>query len=608
MATSTGKTLDYNTIVHPDALAGVIGDMYARWKADRSVWEQEVLERRNFLFATDTTKTSNASLPWKNKTTRPKLTQIRDNLHANYMAALFPHEDFFSWSGESPEGIDDEKANIIQAYMRNKVSQSKFMETMSQIVYDYIDYGNAFGEVVYVRETAADPDGGPDIIRYNGPKLVRISPLNIVFDIRSASFQNTPNITRTLVSIGELAKMRKDLANETGWIDEAFQDAIELRQDIGSGRVGLEDALIKSAIRIDGFGDPHQYYQSGQVEILEFNGDLYDIQTNELLSSHRVIVIDRAKVVYKGPYQSWLGRQNKEHVGWRQRPDNLMAMGPLDNLVGMQYRIDHLENLKADVFDQIAHPVVYQRGEFEDWNWGPGEKIMGDVDSHLEILRPDTTALNADFQIQELERTMEDMAGAPRQAMGIRTPGEKTAFEVQTLENNTGRTFQHKTAYFDTHFVEPILNQMLASARMNLDTTDQIRIQDPSFGTVKFEAITKEDLQAKGTLVPKGAKHFTRKAQLLQNLSAILNTAGYADPGINVHMSGLKIAATMEELADLKEFAIVKKDIRIVEQTDTQKTMQAGQEIAQENLAPDPRMGEALDGVETVEPTEQDVQ
>jgi hypothetical protein len=600
MATSTGKTLDYNTIVQPDALAGVIGDQYSRWKADRSVWEQEVHERRNFLFATDTTKTSNASLPWKNKTTRPKLTQIRDNLHANYMAALFPHEDFFSWEGESPEGMDDEKANIIQAYMRNKVAQSKFMETMSQIVYDYIDYGNAFGEVVYVRETANDPDDGPDIIRYTGPKLVRISPLNIVFDIRSTSFQNTPNITRTVVSIGELAKMRKDLATETGWIDEAFESAIALRQGVGSGQEGLEDALIKSAIQIDGFGDPHLYYQSGQVEILEFNGDLYDMQTNELLSSHRVIVIDRAKVVYKAPYQSWLGRQNKEHVGWRQRPDNLMAMGPLDNLVGMQYRIDHLENLKADVFDQIAHPVTYQRGEFEDWDWGPGEKIMGDVDSHLEILRPDTTALNADFQIQELERTMEDMAGAPRQAMGIRTPGEKTAFEVQTLENNTGRTFQHKTAYFDTHFVEPILNQMLASARMNLDMTDQIRVVDPSFGVVRFEAITKEDLQAKGTLLPKGAKHFTRKAQLLQNLNTILNTAGYSDPGINVHMSGMKIASTMMELADLQEFSIVEKDIRIVEQTDTQKTLQAGQEIANDAAAVDPE-SMAIEAIE--EPT-----
>jgi hypothetical protein len=583
MATSTGKTLDYNTIVEPDALASVIANMYTGWKADRSVWEQEVNERRNFLFATDTTKTSNASLPWKNKTTRPKLTQIRDNLHANYMAALFPHEDFFSWWGESAEGIDKEKASVIQAYMRNKIVQSKFMETMSQLVYDYIDYGNAFGEIVYINELATDAEVGENIIRYTGPKLVRISPLNIVFNLKATSFQHTPNITRTLVSVGELAKMRKDLVGQSGWIDEAFDSAIALRQSVGSGQVGLEDALIKSAIKVDGFGDAHLYYQSGQVEILEFNGDLYDIQNNELLSGHRVIVIDRAKVVYQAPYESWLGRQNKEHVGWRQRPDNLMAMGPLDNLVGMQYRIDHLENLKADVFDQIAHPVTYQRGEMEDWDWGPGEKIMGDVDSHLEILRPDTTALNADFQIQELERTMEEMAGAPRQAMGIRTPGEKTAFEVQTLENNTGRTFQHKTAYFDTHFVEPVLNQMLASARKYLDTTDQIRITDPSFGAVRFEAITKEDLQARGKLLPKGSKHFARKAQLLQNLNVILNSAGYADPGVNVHMSGLKIGKTMEELADLQEFGIVEKDIRVVEQTDTQKVVSAGEDMAMED-------------------------
>ena len=45
-------------------------------------------------------------------------------------------------------------------------------------------------------------------------------------------------------------------------------------------------------------------------------------------------------------------------AGWRPRPDNLYAMGPLDNLVGMQYRIDHLENLKSDVFDQIAYPIL----------------------------------------------------------------------------------------------------------------------------------------------------------------------------------------------------------------------------------------------------------
>jgi len=98
-----------------------------------------------------------------------------------------------------------------------------------------------------------------------------------------------------------------------------------------------------------------------------------------------------------------------------------MAMGPLDNLVGMQYRIDHLENLKADVFDLIAFPPIKQKGYVEDWNWGPGEKIFMAEDADVESLAPDTTALNADQQIHELEMQMEEMAGAPKEAMGIRS-------------------------------------------------------------------------------------------------------------------------------------------------------------------------------------------
>jgi len=264
-----------------------------------------------------------------------------------------------------------------------------------------------------------------------------------------------------------------------------------------------------------------------------------------------------------------------------------MAMGPLDNLVGMQYRIDHLENLKADVFDQIALPVVYQRGEVEEWEWGPGEKIYGDIDSDVSVLSPDATALNADFQIDILERSMEDMAGAPRQAMGIRTPGEKTAFEVQTLENNTGRIFQHKASYFDANMTEKVLNQMLAAARENLDVADQIRVES-EIGTVSFEEITKEDLQAAGNLIPKGAKHFARRAQLLQNLNTLAASPVYADPSINVHMSGLKIALALEELSDLDHFDIVEANVRIAEQADTQSLLQSAQQQAATEASIDP--------------------
>ena len=75
---------------HRDGKAEYIGDLWHTWNTQRMPWIEEHKELRNYLFATDTTKTSNSELPWKNSTTLPKLAQIRDNLHANYIAALFP--------------------------------------------------------------------------------------------------------------------------------------------------------------------------------------------------------------------------------------------------------------------------------------------------------------------------------------------------------------------------------------------------------------------------------------------------------------------------------------------------------------------------------------
>jgi hypothetical protein len=83
--------------LEPDALANKIADMWVRWDDNRAQWKADCLELRQYLFATDTRKTSNSKNSWNNSTVTPKLTQVRDNLHANYMAALFPSEDWFYW-------------------------------------------------------------------------------------------------------------------------------------------------------------------------------------------------------------------------------------------------------------------------------------------------------------------------------------------------------------------------------------------------------------------------------------------------------------------------------------------------------------------------------
>ena len=244
----------------------------------------------------------------------------------------------------------------------------------------------------------------------------------------------------------------------------------------------------------------------------------------------------------------------------------------------MQYRLDHLENLKADVFDQIAHPVIVQYGMVEDWEWGPGERIYADVDARVDVLRPDATALNAEFQMDQLMTNMEELAGAPRQAMGIRTPGEKTAFEVQALENAAGRIFQQKIQKFEEEFVEPLLNQMLEVARRNMAAVEQVKVLNDDFAIQEFLRITPEDLNKRGKLYPVGARHFAQQAQVVQNLLGFINSAAYADPAVNAHISGKKIAELMEEHLGLSRFELVLENIRVAENQSTQSMAAASQE------------------------------
>ena len=576
------QTLDVKDYWTQESLAEQIANDWQRMKSARQTWEAEKRELRNFVFAIDTSTTSvGHSTPWKNSTTIPKICQIRDNLHANYMAALFPNDDWFDWEANDRDSAKKEKKKAILAYMRNKLLQSNFITEVSKLVYDYIDYGNAITEVIYINETH-DPEDGLAVSVYNGPKLRRISPLDVVFRVDADSFEDTPKIRRSLVSIGQLEKM-VTMEGETGWIPDLIEKLKQRREAFMS--LGFEDVSKLDGIKIDGFGSLLQYVTSGLVELLEFEGDLYDITSNMLLSNRKIIIADRAFVAYNEPFQSWLGRSNKFHVGWRLRPDNLMAMGPLDNLIGMQYRLDHLENLKADVFDQIAHPVVYQRGYVETWRWGPGERIIGDTESEVTILAPDTTALNADFQMDRLKQDMEEMAGAPKEAMGIRTPGEKTAFEVQSLETAAGRIFQNKITHFEKVLIEPALNLMLEVARRNIENPTLVAVTDSDIGVQEFLNIAPEDIKAKGTLRPIGARHFARKAQLVQNLNNFGNSTLYSDPAVNAHISGLELARLMvTELLGLPD-NLIRENVRVAEVAGTQRLANTAEDqVLQESV------------------------
>ena len=578
-----------------DNLATTIADMWTRWDNARNSWKSDQQELRQYLFATDTRSTSNNKLPWKNSTVTPKLTQIRDNLHANYMAALFPSENWFFWESTDKDAELAKKRFAITNYMKQKLKASNFQLLVSKLIYDYIDFGNVVVTYDYVRDTISDKNGNL-VNKYIGPRAYRINPNDLVFNPLSEDFSKTPVVRRMLKSFGDLLsdiETRPGLNYNKAVVDKAmafrqnFRDDPEFKKEVN--------------LAIDGFGSADEYLTGDMVELLEFWGDIYDPETKKLLRNQLVTIIDRKWVLRKEPNPMWTGEKPMFHCGWRLRTDNLWAQGPLDQLVGMQYRIDHLENLKADVFDLIAYPVMVISGStVEEFEYEPGAQVFAGDEGNVQFLRPDATALQADMQINELMNRMEELAGAPKQAMGIRTPGEKTKYEVQSLENAAGRIFQSKVSWFERNILEPLLNGMLAESIRNFEGVERIRTVDEDFNTEMYVEVTKADLMAEGKLYPVGARHFAEQARFIQELQQTM-AAIQAMPTVAAHISGKAIAKAMEENLGWNNYKIVKDNAMIFEQAETQRLMNQVSEDIQTEAAIDPQAPPMEEGVDNGE-------
>lgn len=560
--TKSKSVVELQELLTQDDPASWVANLWDKYNHARQGKMEEWSEVDKYLFATDTTTTANSDLPWTHNTTSPKLTQIRDNLHANYLASLFPNDKWMSWVAYSQDSAKKEVATTILGYMDNKTREGNFRETVSRLLYDYIDKGNAFTMPTFeARYKTTEFEKTPGFI---GPKAVRISPWDIVFNPTAAHFENTEKVVRSHISLGELKLMAEDHPEE-GWADAYVRRQKAMRCVAAHSK---EDWHKASQYLVDGFGSLHEYYGSGTVEVLEFYGDYYDSKTDELHTNRMITVIDRSVVARDIQIPTYDGKAPIRSVGWRLRPENLWAMSPLDNLVGMQYLIDHYLNMSANALDLKVMSPKKVIGDVEAFKWEPNANIFldenGDVQEMAQNFGDVYTVLE---YISQLEDRMEMYAGAPREAMGIRTPGEKTAFEMQALENAAGRIFNEKIVQFEI-FLEEVLNDMLEIAHRHMEQTDIIRIIDNDLGVQKFKSVTKEDITADGIIRPVGARHFAQKAQELQNLVGVFNSP--IAQIIAPHTSGIAMTEFIKDVVDLRAYNMFAPNVAVTEQQETQ--------------------------------------
>jgi hypothetical protein len=578
----TGEALDLTgSNLEADEKALRIGNMWDKWDGDRGAWKQEILEAQRYTFATDVRQTD-GDTGWNNSTVIPKLAHIRDTLLANYETGLFPNQAWLQWVASDKAPRLQSKKKAIEAYMVAKTDRKEFRNTMNQLLSDYVDFGIPIATTGYEHLIGKDQDD-EDFTVFSGPVVKRLHPFDVVFNPLAESIEKTPVIIRSVMSIGDM-EVQAENSQDQGMI-QAVARAKQLRNAAGGGN---NSRTVMSAekwtnLHVAGFSSYSAYLGSGMVELLTFMGDYYDADTMTTMHNVKMVVMDRMFLVVEKPITSWVGRKIYM-AGWRNTPMSLMPQSPLANLVGMQYRINHLENLKADALDLTVFPPVKIKGQVAHFNWGPMEPIhLTSAGDDVELLNPNAAAISVDVELQFLMDQMEMFAGAPRETLGIRTPGEKTAAEFMGLMSAAGRNFQKALTNFEINVLEPVLNAMLYEARARLVTAETISSINEANGKQAFVTVTNDDLKVSGRLRPIGARHFSRQQQILQDLMIVTN--GPLKEKIMPHMSGVALTGMIEDAMNVERFELFKPWAGVDEAQELASRMQEAQQEVRLNAA-----------------------
>jgi len=519
-----------------------------------------------YRYATDTNSLPNAKSAFTHSTHTPVVGAIAQDLEAILLQVVMPHEDWFTFEPMDANAARVEQRKTIVSYLKNRHALNGYTDEIAKLRSDLITYGNCFSQVFHANETKGDKQG------YIGPKVRRISPYDIVFDPTAVDFESTPKVIREIITLGELKRR-----GMKGILDETAVDKLLAERGNFSNSDAGEDK--NEQYTPHGFGTYQQYIVSGFIELLWFYGDVYDTENNELHEGKMVVVADNSEVLLEQNINTANGRPHIYQSVWQKLPDNLWGMGPLENIIGINYQINHRENAKSEGLDRTIYPDKVYTGDVEEMY----DDETGQVTYHapegggVAELSINTQFLAQDLHVDRLTHTARLSARLPSDLTGFRSQGEKTLGEVTALTEGGMRGFIDKAADFERSSMEKHLGAEIELAHDNFGSAFKVPNKSES-GFIEMLNVSKEDLSINGVLIPRGSKRFARKNQMLASLTQ-LSATPLAQLALQ-HISGKAAANLMAELLEVQDTGLFEEFAQIMESGEAQ---QIANQIEQSN-------------------------
>jgi len=533
--------------------------LWTEWDAARDPAISKWREVEAYRYATDTASLPNAAGAFTHSTHTPVVSSIAQDLEAIILQVVLPHDDWFTFEPMDSKAARKEQRKTIVSYLKNRHALNGYKDEVAKLRSDFVTYGNCFSQVFHMNDSREDKSG------YVGPKMKRISPYDIAFDPTGTDFESAPKVIREIVTLGELLRR-----GQKGDFDlETVEKLLKHRGNYAPSDAGEEKNEQYVPL---GFGTYQQYIQSGFIELLWFYGDVYDSQNIELHESQIVVTADATDTLLEDVIKTSSGKPHIFQSVWEKLPDNLWGMGPLENIIGLNYQINHRENSKSEGLDRTIYPDKVYIGDVEEMYDDETGQVtyLAPEGGNVTDLSINTQFLNADLHIDRLTHSARSAARLPSDLTGFRSQGEKTLGEVTALTDGGMRGFVDKAGDLERSSLEKHLKAEIELAYDNFGSSFKVPNQSEG-GFIEMLSVTKEDLAVNGVLIPKGAKRFARKNQILTSLTQ-LSATPLAQLALQ-HISGKAAANLMAELLEVQDTGLFEEFAAIVEQGEAQQVM-----------------------------------
>jgi hypothetical protein len=159
-------------------------------------------------------------------------------------------------------------------------------------------------------------------------------------------------------------------------------------------------------------------------------------------------------------------------------------------------------------------------------------------------------------------------ARLPQQLAGFRTAGEKTALEVQSLNDGAFRGFINKAEQFEQEFLEKLISDEIKVSKENFSSVISVMSPDQD-GIFQLMEITEDDLSTNGKIEPYGARRFARLLQQQAGLNQLANSNLGAI--VQPHTSTFALAKAVNEVYGFDDFNLFEKNVAVREQLEMQQ-------------------------------------